>query len=113
MRKLVLTVNEIRAEEGYQAMDGPIGDAPVNPSLIQPWLQVNLPDAADQESPQQTPRQSPDTADESGQRPVEAQGIAGREDSGAASTPQFGDEARTPDFGKAFGLPPVFALDEV
>lgn len=40
MRKLVLTVNEIRAEEGYDPMKGPIGDAPVNPSLIGPWMQI-------------------------------------------------------------------------
>lgn len=38
--KLVLTVNEIRAQDGYDAMDGPLGDAPVNPSLIGPWMQM-------------------------------------------------------------------------
>jgi hypothetical protein len=97
MRKLVLTVNEIRAEEGYQAMDGPLGDAPINPSLIQPWLQINLPQDADAEpgSPQPTP-----TDDAKNEAPPPA-------------APQFGDEGRKPDFGKAFGLPPVFAMDEM
>lgn len=41
MRKLVLTVNEVRAEEGYEALDSELGDAPVNPSLIGPWMQIN------------------------------------------------------------------------
>jgi len=96
MRKLVLTVNEIRAEEGYQAMDGPLGNAPINPSLIQPWLQINLPQDATNEEPQQSGSAKDNKADEPD-----------------PATPQFGDEARKPDFGKAFGLPPVFALDEM
>jgi len=33
----ILTVNEMRAEEGYDKMDGPLGDAPLNPSLVGPW----------------------------------------------------------------------------
>lgn len=40
LRKLVLTVNEIRAEEGYEAMEGPLGDAPANPSMLGPWMQM-------------------------------------------------------------------------
>ena len=40
VRRSVLTLNEMRAEEGYQAIDGPIGDAPLNPSLIGVWLQM-------------------------------------------------------------------------
>ena len=33
----ILTVNEMRAEEGYDKMEGPLGDAPLNPSLVGPW----------------------------------------------------------------------------
>lgn len=40
IRKLVSTVNEARAQEGMAAMDGPLGDAPLNPSLIGPWMQI-------------------------------------------------------------------------
>lgn len=36
----ILTVNEMRAQEGYEKMDSDIGDAPLNPSLIGPWLQM-------------------------------------------------------------------------
>ena len=38
--RLVLTVNEVRTQEGYDKIDGPLGDAPLNPSLIGPWLQM-------------------------------------------------------------------------
>ena len=41
MRKLVCTVNEARAQEGYDAIDGPIGDAPLNPSLLPVWQAVS------------------------------------------------------------------------
>lgn len=40
IRKMVLTVNEARAEEGYESMEGPLGDAPLNPSLVGPWMQM-------------------------------------------------------------------------
>jgi hypothetical protein len=39
-RKLILTVNEMRAEEGYDKLDGPLGAALLNPSLIGPWMQL-------------------------------------------------------------------------
>lgn len=40
LRKLLLTVNEARAQEGYDKLKGPLGDAPINPSLIGPWMQL-------------------------------------------------------------------------
>ena len=40
MRKMLLTVNEARAEEGYEAIDSPLGDAPLNPQLVGPWMQL-------------------------------------------------------------------------
>lgn len=41
LRKMVLTVNEVRAEEGYEALEGPLGEAPLNPSLVGPWMQLS------------------------------------------------------------------------
>ena len=38
--KLSMTWNEMRAEDGRDAVEGPIGDAPMNPSLIGPWMQL-------------------------------------------------------------------------
>jgi hypothetical protein len=43
-KKLTLTVNELRAEQGYEPHPVPaIGDAPLNPALIEPWLQLAHP----------------------------------------------------------------------
>jgi hypothetical protein len=100
MRKLVLTVNEIRAEEGHQAMEGPLGDAPINPSLIQPWLQFNPPPQMQSEQGDGQPEAQ---GDEQGKNEED-------DDQQVAELPAFGDENRPPDFGKAFGLPPIYSL---
>lgn len=77
-KKLVLTVNELRAEQGYDALDGPLGEAPLNPSLIGPWMQIQqaqqpedfgqAPDAAgpggEQDGQQGPPNQDGDQDDE-------------------------------------------------
>lgn len=52
--KLVLTVNELRAEKGYQPYpaddsDGPdLGTAPLNPALMAAWQQANMPEQGDE-----------------------------------------------------------------
>lgn len=38
--RLILTVNEMRAQDGHDQMEGPLGDAPLNPSLIGPWQAI-------------------------------------------------------------------------
>lgn len=43
LRLTILTVNELRSEEGYEKLEGPLGDAPVNPSLVGPWMQLQSP----------------------------------------------------------------------
>lgn len=85
--KLVLTVNEMRAEEGYDALDGPLGDAPLNPSLIGVWQQL-------QQAQQPQDFGQPDADD--------GQGDAGGED---PQSEQGGDvaEGQEPDFGQAPG----------
>lgn len=43
-KKLVLTVDELRAEKGYPPHPDPqLGAAPLNPALVGPWLQLNHP----------------------------------------------------------------------
>ncbi|WP_431860179.1 phage portal protein [Azospirillum sp.] len=43
-KKLILTVDELRAEKGYDGHpDKQLGQAPINPSLIGPWMQLNQP----------------------------------------------------------------------
>lgn len=56
-QKLVLTVDEVRAERGYKPMAGPLGAAPLNPALIQPWLTIQ------QSTGQQSARQQAGKAD--------------------------------------------------
>jgi len=116
MRKLVLTVNEVRAEEGHQAMKGPLGDAPVNPAMIQPWLQFNPPPAP-QEPSEEKPTAPDGTPLGPDGRPINASGHAidstgkplDQADDKEEQSP-FGDENKEPDFGKAFGLPPIYSL---
>lgn len=55
LRKMVLTVNEARAQEGYDPLDGPIGDAPLNPSLVGPWMQLTQQQEGEQEDFGQPP----------------------------------------------------------
>jgi hypothetical protein len=85
--KLVLTVNEMRAEEGYDALDGPLGDAPLNPSLIGVWQQLQQ-----AQQPQDFGQPGAD----------DGQGDAGGED---PQSEQGGDDAegQEPDFGEASG----------
>jgi hypothetical protein len=40
IRKLAMTLDEARAMENLPPMKGPLGDAPINPSLIGPWMQM-------------------------------------------------------------------------
>ena len=46
-KKLTATVNEIRAQNGEPAFPDPLlGDAPVNPQLLNAWMQLNHPPPA-------------------------------------------------------------------
>jgi hypothetical protein len=113
-KKLILTVNELRSEHGYDAMEGPLGEAPLNPSLIGPWMQVmqaqqpddygEAPQAAGpdgaQDGQQDTPSQDKDQDKGDGQNPPEskqepAQGQNGKPDKPAP-------------FGKA--LPTIYTV---
>lgn len=111
----ILTVNELRAQEGLDEMDGPLGDAPLNPSLIGPWLQL--------QQAQQQAEQQPDTGqpggEGGGQQPPEGfgdaqdadsdfgqpgaggeQGEQGDEPPGDTPTPQPGDDEQAPADGE-------------
>jgi len=51
MRKLILTVNELRAEEGYEKLDNELGDAPANPALLNAWMQLKASEDPQNEQP--------------------------------------------------------------
>lgn len=120
VRKLVLTINEMRAEEGYEAMEGPLGDAPANPSLIGVWSQMQQAEQGNQDGQgDQQGAEDFGTVDEEdgneqgdqGQQGGAADGSDGGGDGGGsdeqgqqgAAKPDFGKEAAG-DFGKSFGL---------
>ncbi|WP_175787441.1 phage portal protein [Burkholderia anthina] len=116
MRKLTLTVNEARAEENKPAMEGPLGDAPLNPSLVGPWMQIN---GIGQPAPGEgspgaatSGGAGADTAAEDPDGDEEEENDDGQlpEEGGDAS--DFG-ATRDADFGKSFGLPPVFKPEDL
>lgn len=76
LKKLVMNVNEMRAELGLQAQDASWGEAPLNPSLIGPWSQ-------EQQAAQQPEQPQPDM-----QSAGQAPGFGGDDQNG-----QDGDQA--------------------
>ncbi|RKP44665.1 phage portal protein [Pararobbsia silviterrae] len=113
MRKLVLTVNEIRAEEGHEAMEGPLGDAPVNPALIQPWMAFNGPqpaEGADGGAPGAPTGAGGARAADPDAEPNEND--TPEEDAAPGSESSFGEQPGE-DFGKAFNLPPIYSTEDM
>lgn len=127
MRKLVLTMNEGRSQEGYEALEGPLGDAPLNANLLPVWQQIQQ---AQQPQDFGTP---PDDAQPGDGKPGDGTGQDGEpgdqggDDDGRpgahggdgepgdgdarAGGGDFGRDGAG-DFGKAFGLPTIYSLQE-
>ena len=128
-RKLCQTWNEFRAAEGLDKIEGQMGEAPMNPSFIGPWMQAEgigqqQPDMGGEQEDFGTPPEGEDEGEQ-------AAGDAGDDDQGEQGGPEAGDQGDTPpgeadadqgepadfgkpselDFGKAmengqrFGLP--------
>ena len=106
-KKLVLTVDEMRAEEGYPSLkDKILGGAPLNPSLVGMYQQANMP------QPEGDPN-APGGPGAPGGGPGGDDAAPGAEKddkntvekpSDSQNQPDFGENTE-PDFGKAFGLP--------
>lgn len=101
LKKMVTTVNEIRAELNYEALDSELGDAPLNPSLVGPWMQVSGLNDPGPGDPGAEGAPEGDAAGDPG----------GVRDFGAQQGFGGADAAPGQDFGKAFGLPPVWSVD--
>ncbi|CAH2606241.1 Phage portal protein (plasmid) [Rhodovastum atsumiense] len=117
-KKLVMTVDELRAEQGLQPHPDPqIGALPINPALIGPAMQLNHP-------PPQQPGQDfggqgsgqdfgdEDTAESAGGQFGQGQGDDGQdpEAQGAPQEREFGGAAGGADFGKALSASAVYGL---
>jgi hypothetical protein len=115
LRKLVLTVNETRSQLGYDPIEGPLGDAPLNPALLGPWqatqqgMQGDFGDggsAGGQPGEDGPPGGGDSDADK------------GRGEAGERSPRDFGSPRGAPapdgeDMAKSCGLPPleIFRVD--
>jgi len=111
-KKLTLTVNEMRAEDGLEKADGKWGDAPLNPSLVGVWQQEAMPQQEDFGQPGQQPSGGPGPDEQGG----DGQDFGGedgqdfgRPDAGAQQ-PDRPAESEPADMAKAFGLP-VFKFE--
>lgn len=111
-KKLILTLNEMRAEEGHPKLDGPMGDAPLNPSLMGMYQQLAMPQpdpgagdpsAAPGGDPSAGSGAQPDPDGSDSKQPGAEPNDEGQGDGG--DQPDFG--STEPDFGKAFGLPAI------
>lgn len=118
-KKMTRTVNEIRAEDGVDKVDGAWGDAPLNPSLVGAWQAENQQGQEDYGTPGAPNQQDPDAngTDDFGQQDGQQGGQdfgqpddAGGDQQQTGGQPQ-GDQqqADQQDMAKAFGLP-VFRI---
>ena len=111
-KKLTRTVNEIRAEDGIEAVDGQWGDAPLNPSLVGAWQAEAQQQPEDFGTPGAQPGQGEDGGDggdgqDFGQGDQDGGGQDfGQPDGGDARDAQPEDLEQV---AKSFGLP-VFRI---
>jgi len=119
-KKLILSLDELRAEKGYEAWDGPLGAAPLNPSLIGPWQQSQQPTEPGQDFGGAAPEAAEPGQDFGGGKP-EAGPDYGKEDDHAVDAQDdgtdgaqpggqedFGGQPKGGDFGKAFRAAALF-----
>lgn len=113
-KKLVLTVNEMRAEDGYDEIKEGWGDAPLNPSLIGAWQAEQQQGQEDYGTPGADGEATPapdagdgDGADKGGQ---DFGGDDGQQDFGTPADDGADPAQPEGDMQKSFGLP-VFVVE--
>jgi hypothetical protein len=123
LKKLVLTIDELRAEEGYEKHPNKeMGEAPANPQLMQVYMQSIAPEEPQPMAPDgKTPLNGEGhPINEQGHKigpdgqPLPPDGVQKVGPDGLPvdpAAPDFGGAA--PDFGKSFGLPPVFDVKDM
>jgi hypothetical protein len=97
MRKLVLTVDEARAQEGYEAHEDPaIGKAPLNPSLTGLYMQSA---GIGQDQGEQEEQEDFGNPDDEDKNPKDAEGDQEGDGDANEPSPENNSEAK-PNFGK-------------
>lgn len=115
-KKLTMTVNEMRAEDGRDKVDGAWGDAPLNPSLVGAWQAENQQGQEDYGTPGAPGQKDPDDngTDDFGQQDGQQGGEDfGTPDDAGGDQQQPGGQPPSEDkqaMAKAFGLP-VFRIE--
>lgn len=120
-KKLIMTVNEMRAEDGMEKADGKWGDAPLNPSLVGVWQQEAMPQQEDYGQPGAQPGQDQGDGEQGGEDfGQDDQGDGQGQDFGQQDDAQGGEGGEQPPeqdkpqdaaaMAKAFGLP-VFRVE--
>lgn len=114
-KKLILSVNEMRAEDGLDKADGKWGDAPLNPSLVGVWQQEAMPPPEDYGTPGGPPGQGGDQDQDQGDGDFgqsDEAGADGEQDFGQAEPDQEAGGKPKPgaDMAKSFGMP-VFKIE--
>lgn len=111
-KKLILTWDEMRAEEGHKAIGGEIGSMPVNPAFIGPWQQsIGQQPAPEQEGQSEedgAAGQKQDDEDQNSQNKPESRGQKSDNTENQQQDKDFGSSGQ--DFGKSFGLPEIYSL---
>lgn len=110
--RLVMTVNEMRAQERLPPLEGDFGDAPINPALTGVWMQLNQ-----QNQPQdfgQPPGQSGGNPPDNGDGEQEDEGdesdyMAAEDGQQGAQTAQAIEQDDSPDSEQKFGKSWVLA----
>lgn len=113
LRKLVLTVNEMRAQEGYDKLTEDWGDAPLNPSLMGAWQAQQQQNDRDFGDPEQ--QGGDDREDDDGSDSAEGDDKNKKDADAGNAEKDNGDEEIDDDkqengLNKSFGLP-VYTFD--
>lgn len=119
-KKLTMTWNEMRAEDGLDKIDGKLGEAPMNPSLIGVWQAENQQQEQDFGQPGQggdpgdegdDGQGGPDFGDPGGENDTGADFGQPDDDGAGQGAPDDGGPGEPrQDMQKAFGMP-VFKID--
>lgn len=117
-KKLIMSVNEMRAESGMEKADGKWGDAPLNPSLVGVWQQEAMPQQEDYGQPGAAPggdqQQGDQEGGDFGQSGEDDQGqdFGQQDDQGAGNDqdPDAQPDDQKVEMAKSFGLP-VFRIE--
>ena len=101
-----MTVDELRAEQGYDALGGVLGDAPLNPNLMGLYMQENAP-----QQPEPDFGGVPAAGGGKPGKPGQPQGKPGFGQKPGTDQPPSDDERQNAKpFGKAFDVPRIWTI---